>query len=138
MMGLKSALLTMKSSDPVLDTVHMDGSSTFNLPFPFQNRIIRRSMDNAGLVNLTCNGGHVWMNAEMFVAPHPYYSVTDESGRFQFTSVPPGTYQIVAWHEGWNLTGKEQAYDVLTEHSVERPVFNPHKKWKKYVTVTEL
>ena len=52
------------------------------------------------------------MNAEMMVVPHPYYAVTDESGRFEFTSVPPGTYQIVAWHEGWGLAGKEQAYDV--------------------------
>jgi hypothetical protein len=34
------------------------------------------------------------------------------------------------------LTGKEQAYDVLTEHSVQRPVFNPPKTWEKSVTVT--
>jgi len=29
------------------------------------------------------------MNAEMLVVPHPYYTVTDESGRFQLTDVPP-------------------------------------------------
>ena len=88
------------------------------------------------MVNLRCNGGHVWMNAEMFVARHPYYAVTDDSGRFQFTDVPPGTYQIVAWHEGWNLAGKEHAYDVLTEHSVQRPVFTLPKTWEKSVTVS--
>lgn len=27
--------LTMKSSDPTLHTIHMDGAATFNLPFPF-------------------------------------------------------------------------------------------------------
>ena len=47
------------------------------------------------------------MNAEMMVVVHPYYAVTDETGRFEFTDVPPGTYQIVAWHDGWNVLGKE-------------------------------
>ena len=32
--------------------------------------------------------------------------------------------------------GKEQAYDVLTENSVQRPVFNEAKTWEKSVTVS--
>jgi hypothetical protein len=128
--------LDMMSSDATLHTIHMDGAATYNLPFPFPDKVSSRSMPTAGLVNLRCNGGHVWMNAEMFVVVHPYYAVTDESGRFQFTDVPPGTYQIVAWHEGWGLAGKEQAYDVLTEHAVQRPVFTEPKTWEKSVTVS--
>src|ERR1700733_4781299 len=77
----ESGALQMKSSDPVLHTVHMDGAATFNLPFPFQNRVTTRNMPSAGLVNLKCNGGHVWMNAELLVVPHPYYAVTDEDGK---------------------------------------------------------
>lgn len=127
--------LTMVSSDATLHTIHMDGAATFNLPFPFPDRPTSREMSTPGLVHLRCNGGHVWMNAEMMVVSHPYYAVTDESGRFEFTDVPPGTYQIVAWHEGWNLIGKEHAYDVLTEHSVERPLFSEPKTWQKSVTV---
>jgi hypothetical protein len=128
--------LDMMSSDATLHTIHMDGAATYNLPFPFPNRVTSRSMATPGLVNLRCNGGHVWMNAEMFVVTHPYYAVTDESGRFELTNVPPGTYQLVAWHEGWTLTGKEQAYDVLTERSVQRPVFSEARTWEKSVTVT--
>ena len=109
----------MMSSDSTLHTIHMDGAASFNLPFPFPDRPTSRTMATPGLVNLRCNGGHVWMNAEMMIVKHPYYAVTDESGRFTFTEVPPGTYQIVAWHEGWGLAGKEQAYDVLTERSVQ-------------------
>jgi len=131
----KDAELKMQSSDATLHTIHMDGAASYNLPFPFPNQINSRNMPTPGLVNLRCNGGHVWMNAEMMVVQHPYYAVTDESGRFEFTGVPPGTYQIVAWHEGWGLAGKEQAYDVLTERTVQRPVFTEPKTWEKSVTV---
>jgi len=132
----QNAVLSMRSSDATLHTIHMDGAATFNLPFPFPNQISSRSMSTPGLVHLRCNGGHVWMNAEMFVAPHPYYAVTDESGQFEFTDVPPGTYQIVAWHEGWGVVGREHAYDVLTERKVERPLFTEPKILEKSVTVT--
>jgi hypothetical protein len=132
----QNEVLEMQSSDATLHTVHMDGAATFNLPFPFPNQIIPRTMTTPGLVNLHCNGGHVWMNAEMMVVPHPYYSVTDESGHFEFAEVPPGTYQIVAWHEGWGLAGKEQAYDVLTEKTVQRPIFTEPRSWEKSVTVS--
>jgi hypothetical protein len=132
----ESADLQMQSSDATLHTIHMDGAASFNLPFPFPGRVTSRSMSTPGLVHLRCNGGHVWMNAEMMVVPHPYYAVTDESGRYEFTDVPPGSYQIVAWHEGWGLIGKERAYDVLTERSIERPMFSEPKTWEKSVTVS--
>jgi hypothetical protein len=131
----EDAVLSMQSSDATLHTIHMDGAASFNLPFPFVDRVTTRTMSTPGLVHLRCNGGHVWMNAEMMVVPHPYYVVTDESGRFELTKVPPGTYQVVAWHEGWILTGKQQAYDVLTQQSVQRPIFTEPKSWEKPVTV---
>jgi hypothetical protein len=132
----QNGTLEMVSSDATLHTIHMDGAATFNLPFPFPDRPTTRTMSTPGLVNLRCNGGHVWMNAEMMVVSHPYYAVTDESGRYEFTDVPPGNYQIVAWHEGWELLGKEHAYDVLTERSVERPLFSVPKTWEKSVGVS--
>jgi hypothetical protein len=133
----KSAVLQMKSSDATLHTIHMDGAATFNLPFPFPEQVISREMNTAGVVNLKCNGGHVWMNSEMIVVPHPYYAVTDENGNFELSDVPPGHYQIVAWHEGWGVEHQETAYDVLTERKVQRPVFSDAKSWEKSVTVTD-
>jgi hypothetical protein len=131
----QNAELEMQSSDATLHTVHMDGAASYNLPFPFTNKVSARTMSTPGLVNLRCNGGHVWMNAEMMVVSHPYYAVTDESGRFEFTSVPPGTYQIVAWHEGWGLAGKEQTHDVFSERTMQRPIFTEPKLWGKSITV---
>ncbi|HYL12492.1 MAG TPA: carboxypeptidase-like regulatory domain-containing protein [Terriglobales bacterium] len=131
----QDAVLQMKSSDATLHTVHMDGAATFNLPFPFVDQVTSRTMHSAGLVNLRCNGGHIWMNAEMLVAPHPYYAVTDESGSFELTNVPPGEYEIVAWHEGWGVVGREAAIDVLTQRRIVRPVFTEPRTWAKKASV---
>jgi len=131
----ESGTLQMKSSDAVLHTVHMDGAASFNVPFPFPNKVITRDMPTSGLVNLRCNGGHVWMNGEMFVMPHPYFAVTDENGNFQLTGVPPGTYQIVAWHEGWHMLRQEGAFDYLSGLRVQRPVFSDPKTWEQTVSV---
>jgi hypothetical protein len=127
--------LAMQSSDATLHTVHMEGAATYNLPFPFPNQVTSRSMSTSGLVTLRCNGGHVWMNAEMFVIPHPYYAVTDDSGRFELNDVPPGTYQLIAWHEGWMLTANQQTLDVLTEAAVKRPIFSEPRTWEKTAKV---
>ena len=127
--------LRMQSSDATLHTIHMEGAATYNLPFPFQNHVIARSMQTPGLVTLKCNGGHVWMNAEMMVVTNPYYAVTGQDGKFELTNVPPGNYEIVAWHEGWHVTKNEDSFDVLTEHKVERPVFTEPRTWEKKVDV---
>jgi hypothetical protein len=132
----QGALLQMKSSDATLHTIHMQGAATYNLPFPFTNQVISRTMPTSGIVDLKCNGGHLWMNAEMFVVPHPYYNVTDESGSFELTDVPPGEYEIVAWHEGWNVARKESTMDVLTQQRVQRPVFSEPRIWAKQVSVS--
>jgi hypothetical protein len=128
--------LQLKSSDAVLHTVHMDGAATYNLPFPFTDRTVSRTMPAAGLVNVRCNGGHSWMNAEILVVAHPYYAVTDENGKFELTDVPPGQYQIVAWHEGWKLDREEAAFDVLTQRKIRRPIFSDPKTWEKQITVS--
>lgn len=132
----QNAELQMKSSDATLHTIHMDGAASYNLPFPFTDKVISRQMTTSGIVNLRCNGGHVWMNAEMMVAANPYYAITDENGKFELTDVPPGQYVIMAWHEGWGVVREETAYDVLTERRVQRPVFTPAKTWQKSVTVS--
>jgi hypothetical protein len=130
-------VLPITKNPDVYDHVHMDGAAAFNLPFPFANRVVSRTMHSEGLVNLKCNEGHVWMNAEILVAPHPYYAVTDEDGRFKLTGVPPGQYQIGAWHEGCAIAREEEVFDVLTEQRVQRPIFTEPKTWEKKVIVGE-
>jgi len=130
----KNESLQIESSDATLHTVHMDGAATYNLPFPFVNQVVSRTMSTPGLVNVRCNGGHAWMNAEIMVVDHPYYSVTDENGKFELTDVPAGEYKLIAWHEGWKLLREEGAFDVLTERRIQRPIFSEPRTWAKAVT----
>ncbi len=124
----------LMSSDATLHTIHMSGAADYNLPF-FKDQMVQRSMNREGLVDLRCNAGHVWMNAEMMVVPHPYYAVTDANGNFELTQIPPGEYELVAWHEGWKVVGENELYDVMTQARVKRPVFSAPVTLTKHVTV---
>lgn len=43
-------------------------------------------------------GFHAYMESWGLAAEHPYYTVTDENGRFEIGDIPPGTYKLVVWH----------------------------------------
>jgi len=42
---------------------------------------------------------HPWEKAYIAVMSHPFFAVSDESGRFEIRGLPPGTYTLVVWHE---------------------------------------
>jgi hypothetical protein len=127
--------LQIRSSDPVLHTVHMAGAAANNIPFPFQNQDIPVSMRRSGVVDLKCNAGHVWMNAEILVVKHPYYAVTDQHGFFRLNDVPAGDYEIEAWHEGWKIVREETVLDVGAQVEVRRPIYSDPTTWAKKVSV---
>ncbi len=127
--------LQVKSSDPILHTVHMSGAVSNNIPFPFQDQYIPVTMRRSGVVDLKCNAGHVWMNAEAIVVKQPYYAVTDDHGFFTLTDVPPGEYEIEAWHEGWRVVSEERVLDVASQVEVSRPIYSAPVTWVKKVVV---
>jgi hypothetical protein len=47
-------------------------------------------------------------SAWVVVADQPYYSITDDSDEFLLHRVPPGSYELVAWHEPL-ITGIDKA-----------------------------
>ncbi|MGQ0761375.1 MAG: carboxypeptidase regulatory-like domain-containing protein [Acidobacteriota bacterium] len=51
------------------------------------------------MVPVKCNQ-HPWMKAYVGVVKHPYFAVSAADGKFTISNVPPGTYTVVAWHEG--------------------------------------
>ena len=46
---------------------------------------------------------HNWMHAYLGVIDHPYFAVTDNSGKFELTNLPPGSYTIAAWQESLGM-----------------------------------
>ena len=42
---------------------------------------------------------HPWMSAYIGVFTHPFFSATATDGKFTISGLPPGSYEITAWHE---------------------------------------
>ena len=42
---------------------------------------------------------HPWMKAWVGVFEHPYFAVTGADGGFAWSGLPPGEYEVRAWHE---------------------------------------
>ena len=86
--------------DGILHNVHSysKANSPFNMAQPKFKKTITVKVDKPEVINLKCDV-HGWMNAWLFVAANPYFSVTDNSGSFKLTDVPAGTYNVEVWHE---------------------------------------
>jgi len=115
--------IAIKSSDPILHTVQMMGAASINLPFPFQNQYIKRQLNVPGVIDMKCNAGHTWMNGIILVVRQPYIAITDEHGNFRLAGVPPGNYEIAAWHESWKVEREAQTLDVGTQQMTKRLFF---------------
>jgi Polysaccharide lyase family 4, domain II len=127
----------MKSSDPILHTIHMTGSADYNLPFPMTDVVVSRPMKRPGPADLKCNAGHFWMNGTVMVIDSPYYALTDSHGYFRITGIPAGDYEIVAWHEGWKVDHEDQVLDVGTQTKTKRYFFSDPMTWSKKVNVID-
>jgi hypothetical protein len=101
----KDVKLTIKNSDPVLHNVHPFehvGSSRrtlFNLAQPNQNQtnVMQIKTRRGQVVELACDA-HAWMAGWLYVLEHPYFAVVGADGTFKIGDVPPGSYNLMAWH----------------------------------------
>jgi plastocyanin len=117
--------IEITNSDPILHNVqgHQvtdQGQQTlFNIAQPVrgQRTTVETSL-TPGIVFLTCEAGHPWMSGYVFVANHPYVTVTRDDGEFVIEGVPPGTYRIKMWHEGVVL---KRNIKSLQQYEYEEP-----------------
>ncbi|MBI2264207.1 MAG: hypothetical protein HYU64_03405 [Armatimonadetes bacterium] len=102
--------LTSTNSDSAMHNVHLsqEGRTLLNIALPNKGSKIRRDgfFKKTGLVEVACNA-HKWMKAFVAVFDHPYFAVTDETGRFTITNVPAGRHRIEVWHEKLGTLTKE-------------------------------
>jgi plastocyanin len=63
-----------------------------------QGPIIRKFKQPEAIFPVKCNQ-HSWMRAYIAVLAHPFFAVSDSNGAFTIKGLPPGEYEIEAWHE---------------------------------------
>jgi plastocyanin len=86
------------NSDPILHTTHLYGAREANIALPLKGMRIPITVENLGMIIVKCDV-HGWMQAFVQVDEHPFHAVTGPTGSFQISNIPPGTYELVAWHE---------------------------------------
>ena len=126
--------LLIKNSDATMHNIHGLPviNSVFNFAMPQvvkEKAIILNKAEHP--IKIKCDV-HPWMNAYVSVFDHPYFSVTDDSGRYQIDNIPPGKYEVVAWHErDIKYTGYTQTQTVEIGESGSTLDFSLTKGEKK-------
>jgi len=91
----------IRNSDPVLHNIKAVPTKNrgFNISQPTEGmKTVRTFATPEVMVPLECNV-HGWMNAHAGVMSHPFFAVSGEDGSFEIKNLPPGTYEVEAWHE---------------------------------------
>ena len=101
----------VKNSDPILHNTHgkLGKPTVFNLALPNKDQMVEvtKRLTKPGVVRVLCDA-HPHMMAWMVVHDSPYYAVTDDKGAFKIDGVPPGTYKVTLWHEGFRARGVDK------------------------------
>lgn len=116
---LAGSLLVINNTDPIMHNTHIRKKSRFgdnlvNVVQPHQGKV-EKPLKEAGLLDVRCDA-HPFMHAAIHVFAHPYFSITDPTGRFELTQVPPGKYKLKFWHE--TLGSKERTITVPSKGPV--------------------
>jgi hypothetical protein len=92
--------LEIWNSDPLLHNAdaRIGNETIFNVALPPARRV-RKPLARPGLIAITCDVRHTWMNAFVDVAAHPYHTVTDLYGAYEIRDLPAGSYTLRVWHE---------------------------------------
>ncbi|HEY2991532.1 MAG TPA: carboxypeptidase regulatory-like domain-containing protein [Methylomirabilota bacterium] len=122
----------VKNSDPILHNTHgfLGKTTVFNLALPNKDQMIEvtKRLTRPGVVRVVCDA-HPHMAAWMIVHDSPYYAVSDERGAFKIDGIPPGSYKVTMWHEGFRAKGLDKDGRPLYDepHTITRDVTIPAK-----------
>ncbi len=95
--------LEIRNSDPTFHNVHFVSKNNggFNIGQPRKGLKTVRTFSKPelpGTAFFKCDV-HPWMRAWVGIFDHPFFDVTGDDGSFTISGLPPGTYELEAWHE---------------------------------------
>lgn len=104
--GIKnSENILIENTDPIQHEIatyevrKIYSDQTSNRPVVPKSSQVRTAFvrpDAEGFI-IKCNL-HPFLQTHGFLVQNPYYTVTDSNGNFFIENIPPGTYEVVAWH----------------------------------------
>jgi hypothetical protein len=83
-------------------------TTIFNLPLPEKGQIVKKPVilrKKESIFKLECDQ-HNFMQAFLVPIENPYYAIVGDNGTFTIRDIPPGTYEVYAWHP---TLGKQEA-----------------------------
>lgn len=130
--GPDGVTLKIRNNDGIFHNVHAfrEGKTLFNFAQTGGQKEISRKIKEPGVIEFKCDV-HAWMNGFVVLLPEgTYYAVTDAEGHFSIPDIPPGTYQITAWHEALGTMKKSVTVTNNQAATVEF-IIKPRKRKKK-------
>jgi len=111
--------------DKILHNIHTysDKNPPINKAMPKFKKKLTVKFDQPEAISVKCDV-HGWMSGWLFVTDNPYYSVTDEMGKFSLADVPPGDYTLEVWHETLGKQTKQIKVDPSGEVKVDFALSN--------------
>lgn len=130
-------LLVFANPTPVPFTVHYQRparsgvTSEFNVLLPPGRTHATRPLPALVMADTVTDNIHHWVEARIWAFDHPYFAVTDATGRFTIPHAPVGAWRLVVWHEkaGFSGAGRLGARIEITPEGVLRPLALESPRW---------
>jgi len=92
--------LKIHTSDPVNHNIHTYSfeNDPINIMFIPGQGAYSQEMEEAEIIKVECDL-HSWMKAWIVVTPNSYSAISGSDGTFEISDIPPGNYELTAWHE---------------------------------------
>jgi hypothetical protein len=92
--------LKIVNSDQTLHNIHSQSPAyILNIAQPIAGMIYNLPLKSEAVMLVLKCQIHQWMLGYVGVLPHPFFGVSDKAGNYEIKNIPPGRYDIQAWHE---------------------------------------
>lgn len=111
----------IRNSDGVLHNVNARPAKNqgFNMGQPVQGMESDKMFTSPEvMIPVKCDV-HPWMHGWIGVQDHPFAAVTMDDGSFSLKNLPPGEYEVEAWHEKYGTSVQKVTVGAKETKSIE-------------------